>query len=76
MSFDPEEIYGEIKKHIPEFEINYNVDPVKQKIAESWPNSLDDSAARNEWGWKPKYNLETMTVDMLKKLKEKLNIQL
>jgi len=74
MSFGPEEIYAEIKKHIPEFEIQYDIDPVKQKIAESWPNSLDDSAARDEWGWKPKYNLETMTIDMLEKLKEKLNI--
>lgn len=74
MSFGPEEIYAEIKKHIPEFEIKYNVDQVKQKIAESWPNSLDDSAARKEWGWKPKYDLSSMTVDMLEKLKEKLDI--
>ncbi|SKC75862.1 L-threonine 3-dehydrogenase [Maledivibacter halophilus] len=74
MSFGPEEIYEEIKKQIPEFTMKYDVDPVKQKIAESWPNSLDDNAARNEWGWKPKYNLETMTTDMLEKLKEKLNI--
>ncbi|WP_432401742.1 L-threonine 3-dehydrogenase [Wukongibacter sp. M2B1] len=72
MSFGPEDVYAEIKKHVPEFEIKYDVDPVKQKIAESWPNSLDDSAAREEWGWTPKYNLETMTVDMLEKLKEKL----
>lgn len=74
MSFGPEEIYAEIKKHIPEFEIKYNVDPVKQKIAESWPNSLDDNDARREWGWDPKYNLSLMTVDMLEKLKKKLNI--
>lgn len=74
MSFGPEEIYEEIKKHIPEFTMQYDVDPVKQKIADSWPNSLDDSAAREEWGWKPKYNLETMTTDMLAKLKEKLDI--
>lgn len=73
MSFGPEEIYEEIKKHIPEFEIEYDVDPVKQKIAESWPNSLDDSAARKEWGWKPKYDLSSMTEDMLEKLKKKLN---
>lgn len=72
MQFDPELIYLEIKKHIPDFIIDYNIDPVKQKIADSWPNSLDDSAAREEWGWKPKYNLESMTIDMLDKLKEKL----
>lgn len=75
MSFDPEEIYSEIKKHIPEFKIEYNVDPIKQKIAESWPNSLDDEDARKEWGWDPKYNLSSMTVDMLEKLKGKLNIK-
>jgi nucleoside-diphosphate-sugar epimerase len=76
MSFGPEEIYGEIKKNILEFKMIYDVDPVKQKIAESWPNSLDDSDARNEWGWNPRYNLETMTKDMLEKLKKKLNIGL
>lgn len=75
MSFDPEEIYKEIKKHIPEFEIVYDVDLVKQKIAESWPNSLDDKDARREWGWNPKYELSAMTIDMLEKLKEKLNIK-
>lgn len=74
MSFGPEEIYEEIRKHIPEFTMKYDVDPIKQKIADSWPNSLDDSAARNEWGWEPKYNLKTMTTDMLAKLKEKLEI--
>ncbi|MCT4562971.1 MAG: L-threonine 3-dehydrogenase [Maledivibacter sp.] len=76
MSFGPEEIYGEIKKNIPEFKMIYDVDPVKQKIAESWPDSLDDSDARNEWGWNPRYNLETMTKDMLEKLKKKLDIGL
>ncbi|WP_416197851.1 MAG: Nucleoside-diphosphate-sugar epimerase [Sporanaerobacter sp.] len=73
MSFAPEDIAAEIKKHIPEFEIDYDVDPVRQAIADSWPNSLDDSAAREEWGWDPKYDLSSMTVDMLEKLKEKLN---
>ncbi len=72
MSFEPEEVFAEIKKHIPEFEIKYEIDPVKQKIAESWPNSLDDTAARDEWGWNPEHNLETMTIDMLEKLREKL----
>lgn len=74
MSFAPEEIAAEIKKHIPEFEMDYDVDPVRQSIADSWPNSLDDSAAREEWGWDPEYDLEKMTIDMLEKLKVKLNI--
>lgn len=72
MSFAPEHIAAEIKKHIPEFEMDYNVDPIRQSIAESWPDSLDDSAAREEWGWNPKYDLASMTVDMLEKLREKL----
>ncbi len=72
MSFDPEIIAAEIRKHIPEFKLDYNVDPVKQAIAESWPNSMDDSAAREEWGWKPEYNLESMTKDMLEKVAAKL----
>lgn len=73
MSFAPEHIYAEIKKHIPGFVMEYNVDPVRQSIAESWPNSIDDTAARDEWGWSPKYNLESMTDDMLEKLRIKLN---
>lgn len=74
MSFAPEQIAAEIKKHIPEFEMTYEVDPVRQAIADSWPNSLDDSAARAEWGWDPKYDLASMTVDMLKQLKIKLGL--
>ncbi|QCX32514.1 L-threonine 3-dehydrogenase [Caloramator sp. E03] len=72
MSFAPEDIYAEIKKIIPEFTMDYNIDPIKQKIAESWPNSLDDTAAREEWGWKPKYDLPLMTKDMIEKLSIKL----
>lgn len=72
MSFDPELIAKEIKKHIPEFTLTYKVDPMKQSIADSWPNSMDDSDARKEWGWNPTYNLETMTTDMLEKLRVKL----
>lgn len=74
MSFAPEEIAASIKKRIPEFEIDYDVDPVRQAIADSWPNSLDDSAAREEWGWDPKYDLDAMTEDMLEKLKVKLGL--
>jgi len=72
MSFSPKIIYSEIKKHIPDFEMEYQIDPLKKAIAASWPNSMDDTCARQEWGWKPKYNLETMTADMLTVLKEKL----
>jgi len=74
MSFAPEHICFEIKKHIPEFEMTYDVDPVRQAIAESWPNSMDDSAAREEWGWEPKYHLSKMTEDMLIELKKKLKL--
>ncbi len=71
MSFDPEIIANEIKKHIPDFVMDYDVDPVKKGIADSWPNKMDDSAAREEWGWNPKYDLNAMTLDMLKVIGEK-----
>ena len=71
MSFSPEEIYQEIKKQIPEFKMGYKVDPVRQGIADSWPRSMDDSAARKEWGWNPFYNLEKMTDDMIRVLTER-----
>lgn len=71
MSFDPEIIAAEIKKHIPGFTMDYQVEPIKQAIANSWPNNMDDSCARAEWGWSPKWNLEKMTVDMLKAIREK-----
>lgn len=73
MSFDPEEIYAAIKEQKPEFEMVYDVDPLKQSIAESWPDRMDDSCARAEWGWNPTYDLESMTKDMLEKLTIKLN---
>ncbi|MBN1151021.1 L-threonine 3-dehydrogenase [candidate division WOR-3 bacterium] len=72
-SCTPELLAEEIKKHIPEFSIYYEIDEVKQSIANSWPNSLDDSAARDEWGWKPDYTLSAMTKDMLEKLSKKIN---
>lgn len=71
MSFAPETIYEEIRRHIPTFEMEYQPDPLKQSIADSWPNSLDDSCARNEWGWKPRYDLAMTTEDMLENLKRK-----
>ncbi len=73
-SFSPKQLAQEIKKHIPDFKINYDVDPIRQAIANSWPNRLDDSAAKKDWGWSLDYNLETMTKDMIEKLKIKLNI--
>ena len=73
MSFDPEDIYAAIKEQKPEFEMVYDVDPLKQSIAESWPDRMDDSCARAEWGWNPTYDLESMTKDMLEKLAIKLN---
>jgi nucleoside-diphosphate-sugar epimerase len=76
MSFSPKEIAESIKKYIPDFTIEYDVDPVRQAIADSWPNHIDDSAARVEWGWKPNYDLESMTKDMLEKLSDKLKIKL
>ena len=71
MSFDPEIIFNEIKKHIPDFTMEYDVDSTKQGIAESWPNKMDDKCAREEWGWDPKFGLEEMTKDMLKVIGEK-----
>jgi len=71
MSFAPEHIYAEIRRHLPGFEMVYQPDPLKQSIADSWPNSLDDSCARNEWGWKPRYDLAMTTEDMLRNLRLK-----
>ena len=73
MSFEPDTIYHQIRKYLPDFEMEYQVDPLRQAIAESWPNSLDDTCARQEWGWKPEYDLDAMTKDMLAKLKERFN---
>jgi nucleoside-diphosphate-sugar epimerase len=72
MSFDPEGIKTSIQKYMPEFTMDYQVDQNRQKIADSWPDSLDDSAAREEWGWNPKYDLDLMTKDMLDTLRIKL----
>ena len=69
MSFTPTEIAAEIKKHIPDFSISYNPD-FRQKIADSWPASIDDSLARKDWGWSYKFDIESMTKDMLEHLKK------
>jgi nucleoside-diphosphate-sugar epimerase len=71
VSFSPAELAAEIKKHIPEFEITYEPD-YRQEIADSWPCTIDDSAARKEWGWEPQYDLPAMVADMLEKLQRRL----
>ena len=65
MSLAPEDIFAEIKKHIPDFTMTYNIDPMRQAIADSWPHRMDDSPARTEWNWKPEYDLATMTKEMM-----------
>ena len=72
MSFDPEIIAAQIRKTYPDFKMRYEVDPVRQAIADSWPNKMDDSCAREEWGWKPRYDLESMSNHMISHLKSKL----
>jgi nucleoside-diphosphate-sugar epimerase len=69
MQLAPETLAGEIRKHVPGFELSYDVDPVRQAIAESWPDRIDDTAARDEWGWKPEYDVAAMTADMLEHLR-------
>ncbi len=71
MSFSPEDLSAYIRKYIPEFEISYDIDPVRQALANSWPNMLEDYAARVEWGWDPEYDIDAMTRDMLEVLKKR-----
>ena len=72
MSFDPEILAASIRREIPGFRMRYEVDPVRQAIADSWPDRMDDSCARQEWGWAPRYDLESMTKDMIVHLRKKL----
>jgi len=72
MSVTPAEIADAIRRRIPGFAVEYDVDPVRQAIADSWPRSMDDSAAHADWGWAPRYDLEAMTEDMLRRLEDKL----
>lgn len=71
MSFTPAELVAEIKKHIPEFKVEYEPD-YRQEIADSWPSSIDDSVAREEWGWEPDYDIAAMTEDMIEKLSKRI----
>ena len=72
MDFTPEEIAEELRERIPTFNIDFEVDPVRQAIADSWPRSLDDSAARKDWDWTPEFDITAMTADMLDKLSHRL----
>ena len=72
MSFAPEEIFAAVQKRMPEFTMDYAVDPVKEEISRSWPNKLDDTCAREEWGWNPDWDLAKMTEDMLRAVRAKL----
>ena len=72
MSFEPEQLFAIIREYIPDLRVRYEVDPVRQAIATSWPDSMDDSCAREEWDWKPTYTLDEMTRDMIRHLREKL----
>jgi nucleoside-diphosphate-sugar epimerase len=73
MSITPAELAAEIRTHVPEFAVDYRVDPVRQSIAESWPHSLDTSAARDDWGFAPQFDLAAMTADMLARLSDKIS---
>ncbi len=75
VSFTPDELAAAIRKRMPDFVIEYNVDPLRQGIADSWPDSLDDTAARDEWGWSPSYDLDAMVDDMLENLSVKLGVE-
>ena len=72
MSFSPSELATAIRKRLPEFRIEYDIDPLRQEIADSWPDKLDDTVARNEWNWSPKFGLEELVDDMIKNLTVKL----
>jgi len=72
MQFTPAQLADAIRRHIPDFVIEYDVDPLRQKIADSWPKRLDDSAARTEWDWEPDHDLDSMVQDMLVNLRRKL----
>lgn len=71
MSFTPEEVAEEIRKHLPHLRVTYNPDTIRQTIADSWPVRFDDSNARQDWGWKPAYGLSELVTDMLASIREK-----
>ena len=73
MSFDPEMLRNEILKFIPDFKMRYEFDSVRQAIADSWPDKMDDSCAREEWGWSPEYDMQSMTKDMIETLSQRFS---
>lgn len=75
MSFEPETLFECIRKEIPSLKVRYEVDPVRQAIADSWPDCMDDSCARSEWDWKPSFDMDAMTKDMILHLREKLDLK-
>jgi nucleoside-diphosphate-sugar epimerase len=75
MSFTPDQLAAEIRKHLPDFTISYQIDPVRQTIADSWPKHMDDNAARAEWGWRHSYDFAAMVEDMLAQIAVKLTKQ-
>ena len=74
MSAQPEDFAKSIQKQLPDFKLSYKVDPVRQQIADSWPNSISSQAAMEEWGFKAEYDLDRMTVDMLDKIRKKVAV--
>ena len=72
MSFTPKELFARIKQRIPEATFDYDIDPIKAQISASWPDSLDDTCAREEWGWKPEWHIDAMIDDMLEKIALKI----
>ena len=73
MSFEPEMLFAKIREYIPTLKVKYELDPVRQAIASSWPDRMDDSCARREWGWKPVYDMDSMTRDMIACLKKRFS---
>ena len=72
MSFEPVELADAIRRRVPGFQMDFDVDPLRQYIADSWPNSLDDTVARQEWDWRPDYGIDAMVDDMYENLSRKL----
>ncbi|MEO5910179.1 MAG: NAD-dependent epimerase/dehydratase family protein [Pelobium sp.] len=70
VNFNPEELAAEIRKHIPDFKLNYTAHDPRQKIADSWPKSIDDATAKKDWNWKPEFDLEKLTLEMLTNLRK------
>jgi nucleoside-diphosphate-sugar epimerase len=76
MSVAPEDFAAEIKKIIPGFTMDFKIDSLRQAIADSWPNNMDDTRAREEWGWQPEYDLESMTKDMIENISQKCKMKI